>query len=173
MAERPLTEPRAAVTETMVAALVQAFYGRVLGDESLGPIFRERLGRRWDEHIATMVDFWSSVALTTGRYGGKPHVAHHGLGLTPEHFSRWLALFEETAGEVCGEAAPFFVDRARRIADSLMIGLDIGPKALGPPSSAQVRVRAVEPGSDDRRSEGSGVSHSRAGPVVRAARRSS
>jgi hemoglobin len=77
-----------------------------------------------------MVDFWSSVALGTGRYGGKPHLAHRGLGVTDEHFGRWLYLFEATAQEVCGAAAPFFVDRARRIADSLMIGLDIGPNAL-------------------------------------------
>ncbi len=77
-----------------------------------------------------MVAFWSSVALTTGRYMGKPHLAHRGLGLSPHHFRRWLALFEATARDTCGEAAPFFIDRAHRIADSLMIGLDIGLKAL-------------------------------------------
>ncbi len=126
----PLTQPRAAITEPMIIDLVHGFYERVLADEQLGPIFRERLGHRWDEHLATMVDFWSSVALSTGRYGGKPHLAHQSLGLAPEHFQRWLTLFEQTAQEVCGDAAPFFVDRAHRISDSLMIGLNIGPKAL-------------------------------------------
>jgi hemoglobin len=134
----PLVQPRAAVTEEMIRSLVETFYGRILHDEVLGPIFRETLSRRWERHIATMVDFWSSVALGTGRYGGKPHVAHRGLAVTPEHFARWLALFEATADEVCGEAAAFFADRARRIADSLMIGLNIGPKALdfGPAQGA-------------------------------------
>ena len=57
--------------------------------------------------------------------------AFRSLGLSPEHFERWLALFEATARRVCGpEAALFFVDRAERIADSLQIGLNIGPKAL-------------------------------------------
>ncbi len=130
----PLTQPRAVITERMIVDLVHGFYERVLDDETLGPIFRQRLGHRWDDHLATMVDFWSSMALTTGRYGGKPHVAHQGLDLSPEHFRRWLALFEQTAGEVCGEAAAILVDRANRIADSLMIGLDIGPKVLKLPS---------------------------------------
>jgi hemoglobin len=126
----PLAQPRATITEPMITALVHGFYERVLHDEMLGPIFRERLGHRWDEHLATMVGFWSSVALSTGRYSGKPHVAHQSLGLAPEHFQRWLVHFEQTATEVCGDAASFFVDRAYRISDSLMIGLNIGPKAL-------------------------------------------
>jgi hemoglobin len=131
----PLVQPRAVVTEAMITDLVRAFYDRVLRDESLGPIFRRRLSHRWDEHLAIMVDFWSSVALTTGRYSGKPQVAHQDLGLSPAHFARWLALFESTAAEVCGEAAAFFIDRAHRIADSLMIGLNIGPKALNLPAA--------------------------------------
>jgi hemoglobin len=78
-----------------------------------------------------MVEFWSSVALGTGRYAGKPHLAHRDLGLSPDHFGRWLSLFEATARETCpGDAAAFFIDRANRIADSLQIGLNIGPKAL-------------------------------------------
>jgi hypothetical protein len=43
------------------------------------------------------------------------------------------------AQEVCGDAAVFFIDRARRIADSLMIGLDIGPTALNLRSMAEGR----------------------------------
>lgn len=133
----PLTQPRAALSEGMIRELVHGFYDRVLRDEVLGPVFRDRLERRWDDHLATMVDFWSSVALASGRYAGKPHLAHRDLGLTPDHFERWLALFEEIARGTCGEAAPFFVDRAQRIADSLMIGLDIGPKALALPAGGQ------------------------------------
>ena len=79
-----------------------------------------------------MVDFWSSVALRTGRYHGKPHLAHAGLGLSSELFQRWLALFTETVEELCQpDVAAFFADRATRIADSLQIGLGLGPKALG------------------------------------------
>jgi len=135
----PLTLPKAAISEDLIQRLVHAFYDRVLRDEALSPIFKDRIGHRWDEHLAMMVDFWSSVALTTGRYAGKPHLAHRGLGLAPNDFQRWLTLFEATADETCGEAAAFFIDRAHRIADSLMIGLAIGPKALTLPTPAEAR----------------------------------
>jgi hemoglobin len=122
------------ISETLVAHLVDTFYGRIRQDPVLGPIFEARLQGRWDTHLAAMVDFWSSVTMLTGRYRGKPHVAHEPLGLTPEHFQRWLGLFEATVGDLCtGPAAALFIDRAHRIADSLQIGLNIGPKALNLP----------------------------------------
>lgn len=131
-----LVEPRATIDEADVARLVQEFYGRVRADAALGPLFEARLAGRWDAHLARMIDFWSSVALGTGRFGGKPHAAHAGMGLDPASFARWLALFAQTARDVCApEAAAFFVDRAERIAQSLMIGLDIGPDALNLPAS--------------------------------------
>lgn len=123
--------PARGVTEPLIRRLVETFYGRVLQDPDLGPIFRQALSDRWNEHLSIMVDFWSSVALRTGRYGGKPHMAHAGLNLSPELFGRWLTLFEETAREVCDpDVAAFFIDRAQRIAESLQIGLGIGSKAL-------------------------------------------
>ena len=122
------------ISETLVAHLVDTFYRRIRQDPVLGPIFEARLQGRWDTHLAAMVDFWSSVTMLTGRYRGKPHVAHEPLGLTPEHFQRWLGLFEATVGDLCtGPAAGLFIDRAHRIADSLQIGLNIGPKALNLP----------------------------------------
>ena len=127
----PLDTPAQGLSEAMIQRLVEAFYERVLRDPELGPVFRAALSQRWDEHLQTMVAFWSSVALRTGRYSGKPHVAHAHLPLTTDLFERWLRLFEVTAEDVCGpDAAAFFVDRAHRIAESLQIGLGIGPKAL-------------------------------------------
>jgi hemoglobin len=134
----PLVEPKAQITDTLIHSRVHAFYTRIRHDEELGPIFTQAVGHRWDEHLATMEDFWSSVALGTGRYGGKPHLVHRTLGLTPAHFERWLSLFVATAGETCSaDAAAFFVDRAHRIADSLQICLNIGPKALNLPPLAE------------------------------------
>ncbi|MDB5595376.1 MAG: hemoglobin [Hyphomicrobiales bacterium] len=124
-----------ALSEALIQQLVQTFYARIRQDLILGPIFESRVGHRWDEHLANMVDFWSSVTMMSGRYHGKPHVAHQTLGLTPDHFKRWLALFEACVSEICaGHAAAFFVDRAHRIADSLQIGLNIGPDALHLPA---------------------------------------
>lgn len=127
----PIASPAEGVTEELIRRLVETFYDRVIRDPELGPIFQKALSGRWSKHLALMVDFWSSVALRTGRYQGKPQAAHMGMSLTPELFSRWLALFEQTARELCEpDAAAFFVDRAQRIAESLQIGLGIGPKAL-------------------------------------------
>jgi hemoglobin len=125
------------LSEALVETLVHTFYGRVRADAVLGPIFEARLADRWDEHLSKLVDFWSSIALRTGRYAGRPHAAHHDLGLEAAHFQRWLALFEETVGDLCaGPAAALFIDRAHRIADSLQIGLNIGSKALHFPARA-------------------------------------
>lgn len=113
------------IDETMIATLVHAFYAKVRADAELGPIFARAVGDDWDAHLAKMCDFWSSVMLTTGRYHGNPMGAHLKLaGVTPAHFQRWLALFGETAGEVCDPAAAaLFVARAQNIARSLQQGM--------------------------------------------------
>lgn len=108
---------RTGINEAMIGDLVRRFYGRVREDEVLGPVFA--VVQDWDEHFARLKDFWSSIVLTTGRYHGSPMRAHLPLGLAGGHFDRWLDLFEQTAREVCPpEAAAFFIDKARRIADS-------------------------------------------------------
>ena len=71
-----------------------------------------------------MCAFWSSVALMTGRYHGQPMGAHLPLPIDADHFDRWLALFEEAARELCPPAAAaHFKERARRIAESLELGV--------------------------------------------------
>ena len=107
----------------MIATLVDGFYGRVRNDPLLGPVFAARIAD-WEPHLATMRDFWSGVALMTGRYKGKPMQKHFPLGIERAHFDRWLALFEQSAAELCPTpAASFFIDRAHRIAESLQLGL--------------------------------------------------
>jgi hemoglobin len=92
----------------------------------LGPIFETRI-RNWEPHLAQMCAFWSSVALMSGRYHGTPMVKHLPLPVDAAHFDRWLALFEETVGEICPpEAEAHFVERARRIAASLEFGIASG-----------------------------------------------
>ncbi|WP_100964467.1 group III truncated hemoglobin [Bosea sp. FBZP-16] len=122
------------ISEELIAQLVDTFYGRVRLDPLIGPIFLDKLGDDWDAHLAKLRDFWSSVTLMSGRYRGKPQQVHMPLPLQMQHFERWLALFEQTVTELCtGPARFLFIDRARRIADSLQISLNIGPKALALP----------------------------------------
>jgi hemoglobin len=114
---------RTGITEAMIEHLVRGFYAKVRADALLGPIFEARI-RDWEPHLAQMCAFWSSVALMSGRYHGTPMVKHLPLPVDAVHFDRWLALFEETAGEICPpEAEAHFVERARRIAASLELGI--------------------------------------------------
>ena len=105
------------VTDAMIAALVDTFYGRVRQDLLLAPVFARV--ENWDEHLAKLRAFWSSVVLMSGRYHGQPMQAHFPLTIEPRHFDRWLALFEQTTADLCPPAAAaLFMEKARRIADS-------------------------------------------------------
>jgi hemoglobin len=114
---------RTGITEDMIERLVRSFYARVRADEMLAPVFDARI-RDWEPHLQQMCAFWSSVALMSGRYHGAPMPKHAPLPIDAAHFDRWLALFQATAKEVCPpEAAEHFVERARRIAASLELGV--------------------------------------------------
>jgi hemoglobin len=107
----------------MIDRLVKRFYQRVQADPLLGPVFAEKV-TNWDAHISKLCDFWSSVALMSGRYHGQPMQAHFNLPIDSKHFDRWLAMFEQTASELCPPvAAAHFIERARRIRDSLEMGI--------------------------------------------------
>lgn len=88
------------ITEGEIRDLVFTFYDRVRSDERLGPVFERTLNGRWEAHLEKMCDFWSGVLLATGRFRGDPVRAHAEIrGIHPEHFDRWLDLFELTAVE--------------------------------------------------------------------------
>ena len=137
---RPLHDD---IDEAMIERLVRAFYVKVRADAELGPIFAAAIPGDWEPHLAKMCDFWSSVMLLSGRYKGAPMVAHMRLkSIRPEHFARWLALFRETAAELCpAEIAALFVSRAENIAKSLQLGLFFRPEARAPRPPALHPVR--------------------------------
>src|SRR5690606_16118802 len=112
--------------EPMIDELVHPFYARVRRGDLLGPIFNTHV-EDWPEHLDRLCAFWSSVTLMTGRYKGRPVPAHAKLpGITRRHFVHWLALFAQTAREVCPpEAAELFADRTERIAQSLQHAIAI------------------------------------------------
>lgn len=114
------------IDEELIGTLVDRFYAAVRRDDVLGPVFEKRIAN-WDEHLEKLRAFWSSVALMTGRYKGRPMPAHAAIAeITDGHFERWLALFAETARDVCPPAAAdLFVDRANRIAESLRMGIKL------------------------------------------------
>jgi hemoglobin len=107
---------RTGLDEATLDRLVRRFYGRVRHDALLGPVFDEVIDD-WEPHLERMVAFWSSVALMTGRYQGRPMQKHLPLPIDAEHFDRWLALFRDTAREVCPpQGAAHVIASAERIA---------------------------------------------------------
>ena len=133
----------AGITEPVIRNLVHAFYARVRCDPLLGPVFNTRV-EDWPAHLDKLCAFWSSVTLMSGRYKGTPMRAHAALpDLAFEHFQRWLALFRATAQDICPEgAAALFIDRSRRIAESLQLGIAIS-RGEGPthaPAGARGRA---------------------------------
>ena len=110
--------------ELVLRDLVHSFYGKIRRDAVLGPIFAARIAD-WGPHLERMVAFWSSVALMTGRYHGRPVPAHTPLPIDRAHFQRWLGLFRETADEVCTPSGALHViERAERIARSLDMAVE-------------------------------------------------
>ncbi|WP_426025137.1 group III truncated hemoglobin [Brevundimonas sp. TSRC1-1] len=111
------------IDEAMIDALVETFYARVRDDLLIGPIFADRI-TDWGPHLGQMKLFWSSVALSTGVYQGRPMPKHLPLPIDARHFDRWLEVFAETARDLCPPvAADHFIERARRIAESLELGV--------------------------------------------------
>jgi len=104
--------------------LLVDFYERVERDELLAPYFAVV---DMTAHMPVIVDFWSTMLFHTGRYSGnafRPHLAMPGL--TPAHFTRWLAIMEATIDtHAAGAAAEHMKMLAHRIALSMQMRLGI------------------------------------------------
>jgi len=115
-----MTEDRHDITsKSDVKQLVDQFYGQVLEDDLLKPIFVDLAEVDWDDHLPKMYSFWSSLLLGTASYHGAPFPVHAALmpNLTVEHFDRWLDLFEGTISSLFeGPVADTARQRARNIA---------------------------------------------------------
>jgi len=119
------------ITPDTISTLVDTFYGHVRADSDLGPVFEKAIGDDWEPHLATMKRFWSAIVFHDGGYAGRPMPAHMKLkpDIAPEHFGRWLALFEQTLEEIGASAAAkaAFLERANRIANSFQLHLFYSP----------------------------------------------
>jgi hemoglobin len=101
-----------------IKLLVDSFYGKVRKDELLAPIFNERIGNKWPEHLEKMYRFWQTVLLGEHTYYGSPFTPHANLPVNKEHFNRWLKLFNATINEqFTGEKAEEARWRAGKMAE--------------------------------------------------------
>ena len=79
-----------------IKLLVNTFYSKVQNDSFIGPIFNEKIGHRWPEHLEKMYRFWQTILLEEHTYSGSPFPPHKHLPVEMEHFSRWMEIFTET-----------------------------------------------------------------------------
>lgn len=107
-----------------IATLVHTFYDDVRADPALAPVFNAAIGAHWNTHLGRMVDFWCTTMLKTQPFQGNVFGKHMALsGIEPDHFRRWMTLFEATAARLFApEVADEFTLVARRIAASLQYG---------------------------------------------------
>ena len=86
-----------------IELLVNEFYERVKLDQTIGPIFTDVAHVNWDKHLPVMYDFWENIIFQTGNYTGNPMSAHFKIHekhpFTKDHFTRWLAIFQETLND--------------------------------------------------------------------------
>jgi hemoglobin len=109
--------------EQAIARCVRRFYERGGDDPLLGPVFASAIPDL-EGHLEIVADFWSRVLLGTNRYDGHPYPPHVGLPIEPEHFTRWIELFEDSCRENLPPArAAEAVARARHMSDSFQAGM--------------------------------------------------
>lgn len=112
--------------------LLDRFYERARGDALLGPVFGTHV-HAWQSHLQTVTDFWSNHTGGPVLYRGGMG-KHLRLGLAPEHFERWLALWEENAVAEAGpDNARELVAIARQVARNLMaMAAQVSALRIGP-----------------------------------------
>ncbi|MEL6536960.1 MAG: group III truncated hemoglobin [Bacteroidota bacterium] len=101
--------------------LLNAFYQRATTDELIGYLFTEIAQLDLEEHLPVIADFWESVLFGTHVYQGNPMQKHLVMNtqepLLPQHFERWLSLWQNTVHEhFTGPKAEEAISRATHIA---------------------------------------------------------
>lgn len=88
------------LTPENLFAAIRAFYAQAVPDPVIGHLFTDVAQLDLEAHLPTITAFWEGVLFGTGPYTGNPMAVHHALHakhpLTPEHFNRWLTLWEDT-----------------------------------------------------------------------------
>ena len=109
-----------------IVLLVNQFYHKVEQDELLGPVFERVIQGNWKPHLEKMYKFWETILLNNHTYKGSPFPPHTKLNIGPEHFDRWVDLFEETIDEhFDGDKANEAKSRAQNMAQIFRYKLDV------------------------------------------------
>ena len=102
-----------------ILKLLRSFYADVRQHAVIGPIFNAQI-KDWEAHLAKITEFWALQSGGKSKYGGGFAGAHVNLGLAPEHFQHWLALWEfNTARNLPPHEAAEMNDLAHQFATRL------------------------------------------------------
>lgn len=116
-AARPRSDKSDLDTPERIARMVELFYGRLLADPKLAPLFLEVARVNLDEHLPIIAAYWRKMLLREPGYDRHMMAKHRALDdqvpLTGDHHERWLAHFYATLDEHFHGS---YSDRARRIA---------------------------------------------------------
>ena len=86
-----------------IREFVDAFYGRMLRDPQLAPIFLDVAAIDLDKHLPLIRSYWEKLILGSGDYKRHTMNIHRALhakrALQPADFERWLHLFHTTVDE--------------------------------------------------------------------------
>lgn len=108
-----------------IKLLVDTFYSKVQKDDFIGPIFNEKIGNRWPEHLEKMYRFWQTILLEVHTYSGSPFPPHKQLPVAKEHFDRWMEIFTTTTDELfVGAIAEEAKLRAKNMAEMFNYKID-------------------------------------------------
>ncbi len=103
--------------------LIERFYTRVRPDPVIGHFFTTL---DWDHHIPRITAFWNMVLFGDASFQGDPMTSHKHLHarspMSPEHFTHWVTLFQDTVDELfTGPKAEEAKQRAQSIAGVMML----------------------------------------------------
>ena len=104
-----------------IKLLVHNFYDKLMVDEVIGHFFTSVVPLDLTEHLPIICRFWEAMLLDNPVYQGNPMTKHLVMdeisSLEPEHFQRWLTLWEETLdAHFIGPHVDKAKERARNIA---------------------------------------------------------
>lgn len=84
--------------------LIETFYGRVFGDEQIGPFFTQVAPVTPETHFSLLADFWETVLFGKNLYRHniiQKHLElHRKQPVQAHHFERWLSLFITTVDDL-------------------------------------------------------------------------
>ena len=117
-----------------IELMVDTFYGKVMINPIIGPIFSDVMRVDWGIHLPKMYSFWSTLLLNEQSFSGNPMRVHIGLSnltaMTEAEFSEWLMLFHETVDELfSGEKADEAKTRASNIARLMLAKIKINEQS--------------------------------------------